>query len=82
MKAQLLTTQLLVLKHIGATGKEEMDGCEKQLAEIKAALDKTVEKYEKTITRSADRDFFEAIKAARAEYLSVMRSRSRPICWP
>jgi methyl-accepting chemotaxis protein len=72
-------TKELTLKHIGATNKEEKEALDRELASEKAKTDKAMEEYEKTITRSEDRELFGAIKPARENFLAMLNNTILPL---
>ncbi len=71
MKSQAISIQAITLDLVTATEKNLIESDLRKIEEIKTAIDKTMLDYEKTITRSADRDFFNQIKAARESYVSA-----------
>jgi methyl-accepting chemotaxis protein len=64
----------LLLEHVIADDAKEIASVEAEMAKTKAELDEAFKQYEATIALEVDRKMFDAIVAARREWLTAMGS--------
>ncbi|HZL43089.1 MAG TPA: methyl-accepting chemotaxis protein [Verrucomicrobiae bacterium] len=82
LESNVRQSQVITFKHIASEGKDEKAGYDAELVSLVQGNERVISDYEKTLTRTKDRELFERLKAsfpvyrqAREEVLKLSREQ-------
>ena len=70
----------VTLEYVISTNKAAMEALESKTKEVAEAIDKTLKDYDATIFQARDRELFEVLKMARADFVRIRDTAVLPPC--